>query len=335
MGEVYRARDTRLDRDVAIKVLSAALAARSRRARAIRARSAAASPALASQHPGDLRVRHDAGTAFVVTELVDGETLRARLANGPLPPRRAVAYAQQIARGIAAAHARGHRPSRPQARERDDHARRPRQDSRLRPRQADRPVERRPRRDARRDGRPSAGTVLGTFGYMAPEQVRGLAVDHRADIFALRRGALRDAQRRARLQGRDGRRHDDGDPHEGSARPRRRSAATSRPASTASSAAVWRRRPNCASSRRTISRSRSRRSRRHPSASGVDGCGRARLQESARVAMSCRGRSRGSRSLAAAACGIEAGAAPPRRTWQHFMPVTEAAGEETSPAIVA
>ncbi len=100
MGEVYRARDPRLDREVAIKVLGAALAADP--AALARFEREAMSIAKLS-HPNILAIfefGHAAGTAFVVTELVDGETLRARLEHGPLPPRKAVAYALQIARGM-------------------------------------------------------------------------------------------------------------------------------------------------------------------------------------------------------------------------------------------
>jgi Tol biopolymer transport system component len=183
MGEVYRARDPRLGREVAIKVLSDDLA--SDAAALARFEREAMSVARLS-HPNIVSIfefAHEAATAFVVTELVEGETLRARLQAGALPPRRAIAYALQIARGIAAAHARGvvHRDLKPEnvMIARDDHVKildfglaksvEPHAD------------------DAMTRGASlatSAGTVLGTFGYMAPEQVRGLAIDHRADIFA-------------------------------------------------------------------------------------------------------------------------------------------------------
>ena len=127
-----------------------------------------------------------AGSAFVVTELVDGETLRTRLEAGPLPPRRAVAYALQIARGMAAAHSRGivHRDLKPEnvMITRDDHVKI--LDFGLAKSVAPAPAD-----ETRVAGvQTTAGTVLGTFGYMAPEQVRGLAIDHRADMFAF--GAL-------------------------------------------------------------------------------------------------------------------------------------------------
>src|SRR5512132_2164739 len=107
MGEVYRALDPRLDRTVAIKVLPPHVAA-SPEARQRFEREAVSIAKLS--HPNILSIfefGQDAGRAFVVTELLSGETLRARLRQGALPARRAVAYALQIARGIAAAHAGG------------------------------------------------------------------------------------------------------------------------------------------------------------------------------------------------------------------------------------
>src|SRR5262245_46362921 len=117
MGDVYRARDPRLDREVAIKVLSPQFAADP--TGLARVERAAMSVARLS-HPNILSIfefARDGDRAYVVTELVDGETLRTRLEGGaPLPVRRAVGYALQIARGIAAAHARGivHRDLKPE-----------------------------------------------------------------------------------------------------------------------------------------------------------------------------------------------------------------------------
>ena len=183
MGEVYRARDPRLDREVAIKVLAAqldtdpdALARFEREAVSVAKLS----------HPNILSIfefAREGRTAFVVTELVEGETLRNRLQNGALPPRRAVGYALQIARGIGAAHARGivHRDLKPEniMITRDDQIK-------ILDFGLAKPIETR-ETDMTRGAAvaTNAGTVLGTFGYMAPEQVRGLSIDHRADIFAL------------------------------------------------------------------------------------------------------------------------------------------------------
>jgi Tol biopolymer transport system component/serine/threonine protein kinase len=182
MGQVYRARDPRLDRDVAIKVLSAQLAADP--AALARFEREAMSVAKLS-HPNILSIFEfvqDGGTAFVVTELVEGETLRARLEGGALPARRAVAYALQIARGMAAAHTRGivHRDLKPEnvMIARDDHVK-------ILDFGLAKSIEPSHTEQTRVVSvATTAGTVLGTFGYMAPEQVRALDVDHRADMFA-------------------------------------------------------------------------------------------------------------------------------------------------------
>jgi Tol biopolymer transport system component len=194
MGDVYRAHDTRLDRDVAIKLLSSQLA--DDPGAIARFEREALSVAKLS-HPNIVAI-YEFGRAplpgaaqditYVATELVDGETLRSRLAHGPLQPRRAAVYAQQIARGIAAAHARGlvHRDLKPEnvMITRDDQVK-------ILDFGLAKPI---PGVAAGTEQtrtvrvHTSAGTVLGTFGYMAPEQIRGLPVDHRADIFAF--GAL-------------------------------------------------------------------------------------------------------------------------------------------------
>jgi Tol biopolymer transport system component len=189
MGEVYRARDTRLQRDVALKVLPASYSAD--RARLERFEQEARTAGLLN-HPNVLTV-YDLGEGadgapYLVSELLDGETLRDRLTNGAIPVRRAVEYAVQIARGLAAAHARGivHRDLKPENLfvTRDDHvkildfglAKLIQRDA------AD--------RDASHTARTVApvltepGLVLGTVGYVAPEQVRAAAADHRADLFA-------------------------------------------------------------------------------------------------------------------------------------------------------
>jgi serine/threonine protein kinase len=116
MGEVYRARDPRLQRDVALKVLPAAVAGDEDRLRRFEQEARAAG---ALNHPNVVAVydvgRQD-GLAYVVFELLEGETLRERLAQGALPVRRALDYAAQAARGLAAAHERGivHRDLKPE-----------------------------------------------------------------------------------------------------------------------------------------------------------------------------------------------------------------------------
>ena len=179
MGEVYRARDDRLQRDVAVKVLPELFATDpERRARFEREAQAVA----ALSHPNILSI-FDVGVqgriAYAVTELLEGETLRERLIAGPVPLRKTVDYGVQIARGLAAAHDKGivHRDLKPEnlflvA------------DGRLkildfgiaRSVAAEGPTM---------AGSTDPGAVMGTAGYMAPEQVRGQIVDERADLFAL------------------------------------------------------------------------------------------------------------------------------------------------------
>jgi Tol biopolymer transport system component/tRNA A-37 threonylcarbamoyl transferase component Bud32 len=184
MGEVYRARDAKLHRDVAIKILPEALAA-DPVALARFEREAQAVAALS--HPNILAIFDfgvEQGTPYAVMELLDGQTLRAQLGGGSVAPRKAVEYALQIAAGLAAAHARGitHRDLKPENIfvTRDGHVKildfgLAKQHAAV---AADASV------DATRNVETGPGIVLGTMGYMAPEQLRGQAVDSRADIFA-------------------------------------------------------------------------------------------------------------------------------------------------------
>jgi Tol biopolymer transport system component len=186
MGEVYRARDPRLGREVAIKVLPAGFSADPERLQRFEqeARSAAA-----LNHPNILAVydigTHD-GAPYIVSELLEGETLRERLTSASLPVRKAIEYAVQIARGLAAAHEKGivHRDLKPEnifvtA------------DGRLKI--LDFGLAKLTQADPGLTGVSALpttppdtlpGVVLGTIGYMAPEQVRGRPADHRSDIFA-------------------------------------------------------------------------------------------------------------------------------------------------------
>jgi Tol biopolymer transport system component len=181
MGEVYRARDPRLKREVAIKTLPSTFAAdRDRVARferEARAASALNHPNIVSVHD----IGHQGGVWFIVSELVEGETLARALKGGPLPLRKMIEVSTQIAEGLAAAHAAGvvHRDLKPGNIMLTRDGRVKILDFGL----------------ARRDRVPGAdsttmevshpGVILGTPGYMAPEQVRGEATDARSDLFSL------------------------------------------------------------------------------------------------------------------------------------------------------
>jgi serine/threonine protein kinase/Tfp pilus assembly protein PilF len=187
MGEVYRARDSRLGREVAVKILPELLA--SDRGALERFQSEARAIAALS-HPNILAVfdlGESGGIAYTVTELLEGETLRARLSAGPLPRERAIEIALQIARGLDAAHDKGivHRDLKPENVfvTRDDRVKI--LDFGLARRTS--PVEGGDSgaTSARTlEQRTTPGTVLGTVAYMSPEQLRGEPVDHRSDIFS-------------------------------------------------------------------------------------------------------------------------------------------------------
>ena len=185
MGEVYRARDRKLDRDVAVKVLPQSVAA-DPDALARFEREAKAVAALS--HPNILAI-HDFGNqdgvAYAVTELLEGETLREKLDGGPISQKQAVDYALQVAKGLSAAHERNvvHRDLKPENVfvTRDGHVKI--LDFGLAKRvEAVVPGERTSAPTS--SGHTQPGTVMGSVGYMSPEQVRGLPVDHRSDLFA-------------------------------------------------------------------------------------------------------------------------------------------------------
>jgi TolB-like protein/lipoprotein NlpI len=181
MGQVYRAHDPRLGREVAIKVLSRHSPAD--RVELLRfEREARAASAL--NHPGLLAVfdiGDQGGIPYVVTELLEGETLQERLQRGPLPLRQGLEYARQIAAGLAAAHEKGfvHRDLKPANLFLTRDGRVKILDFGL--------AKRAPLGDAAGDagGATRAGMVVGTMGYMSPEQLRGEPVDPRSDLFSL------------------------------------------------------------------------------------------------------------------------------------------------------
>jgi serine/threonine protein kinase/Tol biopolymer transport system component len=181
MGAVYRARDTRLGRDVAIKILTAVTL--SDREKLQRFEQEARATGMLN-HPNLLTiydVGNSEGTPFLVSELLEGETLRTRIDRGPIPPRKAVDIALQLAHGLAAAHEKGivHRDLKPENVFITKEGRVKILDFGI------------AKLSATGSEGPSfqmaatePGMVLGTVGYMSPEQIRGELVDRRSDIFA-------------------------------------------------------------------------------------------------------------------------------------------------------
>ena len=182
---MYRARDKKLDRDVAIKVLPQSVAADpdtlarfEREAKSVAALS----------HQNILAI-HDFGNqdgiAYAVMELLEGETLRGKLDAGPIPQKQAVDYALQVAKGLSAAHEKGivHRDLKPENLfvSRDGHLKildfglAKRVEAVAPGKETSAPTG---------SGHTEPGTVMGTVGYMSPEQVKGFQVDHRSDIFS-------------------------------------------------------------------------------------------------------------------------------------------------------
>ena len=184
MGEVYRARDTRLDRDVAIKVLPLSLSSDPGRLRRFEQEARAAA---ALNHPNILAVFQMGtyeGAPYLVSELIEGGTLREQLKRGPMPLRKVIDCGAQIARGLAAAHEKGivHRDLKPENLSLTKDGRVKILDfglARLLPYHgADDPNA------LTISLLTEPGVMMGTVGYMSPEQVIGKAADHRADIFA-------------------------------------------------------------------------------------------------------------------------------------------------------
>jgi serine/threonine protein kinase len=187
MGEVYRARDPRLAREVAVKILPAGA---SRDPEALKRLELEAKAAGTLNHPNIVAVfdlGSQDGTLYVVSELLEGSNLRERLKNDPPPPRKALEYGVEIARGLAAAHEKGiiHRDLKPE----NIFVTR---DGRVKILDFGLAKVRRPKaaEDQTVTDAPltEQGIVTGTAGYMSPEQVRAHALDHRTDIFSF--GAL-------------------------------------------------------------------------------------------------------------------------------------------------
>ena len=181
MGEVYRARDSRLNRDVAIKVLPGLVSAEPGRLQRFEIEAKAAA---GLSHPNILSVfqmgTHD-GAPYLVTELLEGKTLGESLRRGPLPLRQAIQFGVQIAHGLAAAHQKGivHRDLKPENLFVTKDGRIKILDFGL---AKVAPSQTSPTNLATTITR--LGVAMGTVGYMSPEQVRGQVTDHRTDIFA-------------------------------------------------------------------------------------------------------------------------------------------------------
>ncbi len=192
MGEVYRARDSRLAREVAVKVLPPSVSGDPERVRRFEQEARAAG---ALNHPNVAAV-YDVGTQegspYIVSELLEGETLRTRMGGTPLPLRKALDYSAQIARGLAAAHDKGivHRDLKPENLfvTRDGQVKI--LDFGLAKLAGREPwskltVDASLRSRLETETGTVPGTVMGTVGYMSPEQVQGLPADHRSDIFSM------------------------------------------------------------------------------------------------------------------------------------------------------
>ncbi len=184
MGEVYRAKDPRLGREVAVKVLPASFSQDADRLKRFEQEARAAG---VLNHPNITAV-HDLGThdgaPYIVTELLEGETLRSRLSSGELPVRKAIDYAIQIAKGLSAAHEKGivHRDLKPENLFVTKDGRVKILDFGLAKLRSEKDGEN--QTDLKTVSGTEPGVVLGTMGYMSPEQVRGKPADRRSDLFS-------------------------------------------------------------------------------------------------------------------------------------------------------
>jgi Tol biopolymer transport system component len=182
MGEVWRAKDAKIGRDIAIKVLPASLVTDADRLQRFEQEARAAGTL---NHPNLVTIyelgTHD-GAPFIAMELLEGETLRDKLDRGAIPARKSIDYAVQIANGLAAAHEKGivHRDLKPENIFAMPDGRIKILDFGLAKLTA--PADVPDDQTAKRGTAP--GTVMGTAGYMSPEQVLALDVDHRSDIFS-------------------------------------------------------------------------------------------------------------------------------------------------------
>ncbi|MGQ0762504.1 MAG: protein kinase domain-containing protein [Acidobacteriota bacterium] len=186
MGEVWRARDPKLGRDVAIKVLPASLSENADRLNRFEQEAQAAG---ALNHPNILVIYHIGthdGAPYIVSELLEGETLRERMAGAAFPQRKAIDYGLQIAKGLAAAHEKGivHRDIKPDNIFVTNDGRVKILDFGLAKLTGGADATQSQTEVPTRKVNTDPGTVMGTMGYMSPEQLKGQHADHRSDIFS-------------------------------------------------------------------------------------------------------------------------------------------------------
>src|SRR5262245_23330734 len=187
MGEVYRAQDERLGRSVAVKILPEGFAGDPDRQRRFEHEARAAGQL---SHPNILAI-YDVGTGngvpYIVTELLEGQNLREVVEQGPIPPRKAVDYAIQVASGLTAAHAKGvaHRDLKPENLFIVGGGHVKILDFGLAKLLQPPPGALGDKTGSIQASLTVTGTIMGTASYMAPEQIREQPVDHRADIFSL------------------------------------------------------------------------------------------------------------------------------------------------------
>jgi eukaryotic-like serine/threonine-protein kinase len=203
MGEVWRAKDTRLDREVAIKILPTAFAQNEqflqRFEREARTISSLNHPHICTLHD----VGHDSGTHYLVLELIEGDSLADRLMRSPLPLHDVLKYGRQIASALDAAHKRGviHRDLKPGNIMITKSGAKLLDFGLAKPAAKSSPIEGLTSMPTAAKPLTREGTILGTFQYMAPEQLEGLEADARTDIFAFGAVLYEMATRRQAFQG--------------------------------------------------------------------------------------------------------------------------------------